>query len=216
MKVSRLDIAAILCLLAAAWLHQDFCEWRLRRYPIRGERASEARLLVSLRSRDHLDGNAARWDAAAVLNRAQTRAWLQCYDGVHGPPAPQENLARLACFAELRFGVHDAATRSVALGECEYARFGRVRRQDEIGSCLAKRGLDAGALPRWTSDTHGRRFGEAYRERFGLWAETVGDSAADDRRRALLWGLALPSLLTGVGCAAALLRRLPAAGRRSA
>lgn len=204
---SRSAVVAILGLITAGWLHQFVCEWRLKRYPIPKTQAAEARLLLPLRTFDHGGGNTQHWDAAAAFNRAQIPGWLQCYDEVHQTPSPEEGAARAACFAELRFPVVDSADRSVALAECEYARFGRVRRRDEIGACLAKRGLDPAALPRWTTDTHGPRFTTPYRERFGLWAEAASQDPARDRRRAWLFGLALPVLLVGAGLSPALIER---------
>ncbi len=196
----RLGVAGLV-VLAALGLHRHVCEWRSQRYPLGEAAAAEGRLLVSLWRRDHPTGNAVRWDAVHARNTPRIRAWGRCFDRVHGTLKAAERAARDACLAGSRFPVHDAATRIVALGECEHRRFGRVRHAEAIHACLEAEGHAPGSLPRWTFDLLGPRYEGAYRERFGLWAETVSRDDRVDRRRGWRTGVALPFLLLALAAA---------------
>ncbi len=206
----RAGVAA-LAVVAALGLHRHVCEWRGRSYALSEAVAVEARLLLSLQRRDVPAGNAPAWDAAAKMNGPRIRTWGRCFDQVHGAPDPEERAPREACLSASRFPVHDPPTRSVALGECEIARFGRVRHAEAMGACLRAAGHEPYATPRWTSDVLGPRYETAYRGRVGLWAETLDEADPDgDRRRALGLGVVAPALLLGAAGTLLLGRRRPA------
>jgi hypothetical protein len=197
-------LLALACVAAAAGLHKGCCEWRTLEYAASEEPIADARALLSVRKVRHAEGNAARWDEQDRVLRAYDEAWRDCYLEVNGAPEAGSPLDR--CLEGRPYTRPTPTAQAVALGECELALHGSLRRAEGIRACLRRGGETDFHLPRWSFERIGVRFEGPYVTETALFAENWLGRAAWDRALGIAFGVALPALLV-MGALALALRR---------
>jgi hypothetical protein len=195
-------LVALACVAVAAGLHKSCCEWRTLEYAASEEPTADARALLSLKKVRHAEGNAARWDERDGVLRAYDRTWRDCYLAVNGAPEPGSPFDR--CLEGRPYTRPTPTAQAVALGECEIALHGSVRRAHAIRTCLRREGQTEFHVPRWSFERIGVRFEGPYVTETALFAEDWLGRPAFDRALGIGFGVALPALLVIGGFAVAL------------